>query len=111
VNDGLANPPTQRETPAGVPIIAGPGSTYTTYATPTMVMHQGGAVTFINADFQQHDVVADEENGEGVPLFSTPVIGAGQYEPVDGAEKLEAGRSYGFYCSIHPGMRGTLTVR
>jgi plastocyanin len=30
---------------------------------------------------------------------------------VEGVEKLQSGKSYAFFCSVHPGMRGTLIVQ
>ena len=30
---------------------------------------------------------------------------------VEGLDQVKAGQSYGFFCSIHQGMRGTLVVR
>ena len=88
---------------SGTPIIAGPGAVATTYATPTVTVQQGGSATFTNLDVPQHDVRAD--NGS----FSTPLIGTGQSAPVEGVEVLAPG-AYGFYCSLHPNMTGTLQV-
>lgn len=59
----------------------------------------------------QHDVVAEDAGPDGMPLFRTPLIGTGQSAPVEGLDRVESGRSYGFFCSLHTNMRGTLTVR
>jgi plastocyanin len=40
-----------------------------------------------------------------------PLIGLGQTAPVEGTDRLTAGKTYAFFCSIHPGMRGQLAVR
>jgi len=90
--------------PAGATVVAGPAAASTGYATPLMVMQKGGALTFANFDVVQHDVVAD--NGS----FKSKLIGLAETAPVEGAEKLDIG-SYGFFCSVHPGMRGTLQVQ
>jgi hypothetical protein len=93
---------------AGPTIIAGPGAVATTYATPVMASPTGSLVSFVNNDLPQHDVTAvDLSNGR--PLFQSKLIGIGEVAPVSGTDKLKAG-SYAFYCSIHPGMRGTLVV-
>jgi plastocyanin len=76
-----------------------------------MVTQKGGPLQFINLDVVQHDVVADRAGPDGRPLFRTPLIGTGQSAAVEGLDRVESGQSYPFYCSLHPGMRGTLSVR
>jgi polyvinyl alcohol dehydrogenase (cytochrome) len=94
----------------GTAILAGPGAASTTYATPVMVTQVGGPVSFSNFDLPQHDVVSDARTATG-PLFSSPRSGIGEVVPVQGLQRVQSGRQYGFYCSLHPGMRGTLIVR
>jgi outer membrane protein assembly factor BamB len=88
----------------GTPILAGPGSFAVNYLTPVAIVQQGGAVTYVNLDLAQHDVVSTEPG-----LFRTDLISTGQTTTVAGVEDLDAG-SYGFYCTLHPNMRGTLRV-
>jgi outer membrane protein assembly factor BamB len=88
---------------AGTPIVSGPGAFLTNYATPVVTVQQGGSVTYTNLDAAQHDVLSVDG------LFGTPLIGAGQQVPVSGVEALPPG-SYGFYCSLHANMQGTLSV-
>jgi plastocyanin len=59
----------------------------------------------------QHDVTATDKGPDGRPLFQSKLIGLGETATVDRAEKLQSGRSYSFYCSLHPGMKGTLAVQ
>jgi plastocyanin len=66
-------------------------------------MKQGGSLTFTNLDVPQHDV--QSEDG----AFTSPLIGAGQSTPVTGVETLPPG-NYGFFCSLHRNMTGTLQV-
>ena len=96
--------------PAGPSIAAGPGAASVGYATPVMVTQVGGPLSFLNLDVVQHDVVAEEKGPDGRPVFSTKLIGLGETAPVEGLDKVQAGGSYPFYCSLHPGMRGTLSV-
>ena len=70
---------------------------------------QGEKVTFTNADTVSHDVTAGTKGADGNPLFASDKIGAGQSAAVAGAEYLTTG-SYAYICSIHPGMKGTITV-
>jgi polyvinyl alcohol dehydrogenase (cytochrome) len=97
--------------PAGTAIVAVPGSTYSSYATPAMVTQVGGPLSFVNLDLPQHDVVSDALGAKGRPLFASRAGGLGQVVPVEGLERVRPGHTYAFHCSIHPGMRGTLIVR
>lgn len=74
-----------------------------------VTMDQGEALTFMNADVNNHDVTADTAGSDGKPLFASPTIGTGQTAAVAGAEYLTTG-SYKFHCSLHPFMTGNLTV-
>lgn len=62
----------------------------------------GERVTFANRDVSVHDVV-----GEG---FRAQRTDPGRNAPVEGADKLAAGR-HAFVCSLHSNMKGTLVVR
>jgi plastocyanin len=99
------------DAPAGPAVVAGPGSSGVGYLTPVMTTQKGGPLQFINLDVVQHDVVANDLGPDGRPLFHTPLIGTGASAAVEGLENVEAGRSYGFFCSLHTNMRGTLSVR
>jgi plastocyanin len=96
---------------AGSAVLAGPGAASTTYATPAMVTQSGGSLSFANLDVAQHDVVSVEKGPGDKPLFQSPLIGFGQTAAVEGTDRLAAGKTYEFFCSIHPGMRGQLIVR
>jgi polyvinyl alcohol dehydrogenase (cytochrome) len=95
---------------AGPTIVAGPGAYLTTYATPVMVAEVGGTLSFMSNDLPLHDVVSVDKAADGTALFSSPLVGLGQSAAVSGMNRVEAGKTYAFFCSIHPGMRGTLVV-
>ena len=69
---------------------------------------QGARLTFANPDAAPHNVVSEASNRNG-PLFSSATITTGQSADVKGVERL-APSTYTFLCTLHPGMRGTLTV-
>jgi plastocyanin len=94
----------------GATILAGPGGSQSGYLTTSVSVPAGGSATFTNYDIVQHDVTADEPGSDGGPLFHTPLIGLGQSAPVAGLGQVQPGRAYGFFCSLHANMRGTLTV-
>jgi plastocyanin len=90
------------------------------------VVTPSSLLTYVNLDEGvYHDVVAleatrpagsapwcaDPRFADGCPLFYTPLIegGAGSTTPVKGLARAEAG-DYAFFCTIHPTMRGTITV-
>ena len=44
------------------------------------------------------------------PVFWTPLLGLGETTELKGLQNTQPGRTYTFYCSLHPGMRGSLAV-
>jgi polyvinyl alcohol dehydrogenase (cytochrome) len=92
-------------------IVAGPGAYATSYATPAVTTSPGGPVSFVNFDIAQHDVVANDKGPDGQPLFRSKLASFNETAPVEGLDRVESGRSYGFFCSLHPGMHGQLVVR
>jgi polyvinyl alcohol dehydrogenase (cytochrome) len=106
-------PPSVPPLPDGSPgpvIVAGPGATSSNYATPAMVARVGGPLTFANSDIAQHDVTSVARRPDNSPLFRSPLVGLGQTAAVTGLADTVAGQTYAFYCSIHPGMKGTLAI-
>lgn len=79
-----------------------------TFVPANVTMAAGSKVTFTNADVAPHNVIADAIGKSG-PLFASSTVTAGQSAEVKGAASLTAG-AYTFHCSVHPNMRGSLTV-
>jgi plastocyanin len=82
------------------------------YASTSVTMDQGEAVTFQNSDTSgaKHDVRSDKFGSDGkTPLFKSDLTDQGKTNPVDGVQYLTTG-DYAFHCSIHPFMMGTLHV-
>jgi len=106
-------------------VLSGPEGQEYGYLTPVVVTRQGGPVSYTNIDIVRHNVVqdvrADHVHGPSTaswcrqfrkrqcPLFWTPLIGLGQSTSVRGLGHTKPG-TYSFYCTIHPGMKGTLVV-
>jgi plastocyanin len=88
----------------GATIVAGPLAAAAGYLTKKPVILQGQKVKFTNLDIAVHDVRSTSG------LFSSALVGLGKSTQVNGTTALSPGK-YGFYCSIHPNMTGTLTVR
>jgi plastocyanin len=84
-----------------------------------------GKVLYTNLDVVRHDVVQDPRtdglasNGKDpwckrfkgkCPVFWTPLLGLGETTELKGLKNTQPGKTYTFYCSLHPGMRGSLAV-
>ena len=81
------------------------------YVPPTVVVDRGGTLAYTNADIAAHNVVADDEGPDGQPLFSSGAPQSATTGPRDvaGVSDLAPG-DYGFFCTLHPSMHGTLKV-
>ena len=103
----LPEPPGGGGGPAlGSLIATGPGAASYGYLTPVMVTQVGGPVNYTNGDIARHDVVSSEPG-----LFRSALASTGQTVPVEGLENVESGKTYEFFCSLHPNMKGQLIVR
>jgi hypothetical protein len=58
-----------------------------------MVTRPGGPLSFANIDVVQHDVVSVDPGPDGRPLFRTKLIGLAETAPVEGLDRVQAGRS------------------
>jgi polyvinyl alcohol dehydrogenase (cytochrome) len=103
---GLPNLPPLPSVGAGLTVLAGPGAASTTYLTPLVVVRAGDEhLNFVNLDLAPHNVVHDAPT----PLFSSGgVIGLGQSDQVEFFTHLESGKTYDFFCTLHPGMFGKI---
>jgi outer membrane protein assembly factor BamB/plastocyanin len=93
----------------GPTIFAGPGAQTTGYVTPVMSTRKGGPLNFANGDVAQHDVTAAKLGPDGLPLFRSRRVNNQELAAVEGLDRTEPG-TYEFFCSLHPGMKGTLQV-
>ncbi len=109
-------------------VVAGPFAESAGYATPSVTIETGGRVSLTNFDSVLHDVVHDAEadgfggpenmpwcdqghHSEGpCPVFWSPLIDAGQTTGVWGLRNVQPGVTYSFFCTLHHGMTGSLTV-
>ena len=99
---GLPPPPSVGN---GFTAVAGPGAYSTTYLTPIVLVQAGSEkLNFLNLDLQRHNVVSKDG------LFDSDLAGLGQTVPVRFASHLTAGKTYAFYCTLHPGMFGQIVA-
>ena len=91
-----------------------PQSTTLGYFPSSVTIGAGEAVTYTNYDVVTHDITSVKtirRRNQLKPLFSTALIGFADSAPVRGIGRLRSGRTYDFYCSLHPSMEGKLRVR
>ena len=107
--------------------VTGPGGFAAGFLPPIVVIAEGEGVSYTNADIAPHNFIAEDafvakkrekkskwcssfDKGR-CPLFWSPTITAGESTEVLGLEAVRSGDQYAFFCSVHPGMKGTLIVR
>lgn len=107
--------------------VTGPGGFVAGFVPPVVVVAEGEGITYANADVAPHNFIAEDafrskklarqakwcsayDKGR-CPLFWSETINAGETTEVLGLEAVKAGEQYAFFCSVHPGMKGTLIVR
>jgi plastocyanin len=116
---GAQSPPKQQA-------VSGPGGQFYGYLTPVVVVAKRGKLAYSNVDIVQHDFVHDAR-ADGVygpkrkpwcdsfprrkcPVFWSKRAGLGQTVPVKGLGSVKKGKTYTFYCTLHPSMIGRLIV-
>jgi spore coat protein A, manganese oxidase len=78
------------------------------FQTKAVSMATGGTLNVRNNATIRHTVTSDLRGSDGKPLFNVTVE-PGATVSIPAAADLVAG-AYPFHCSIHPTMRGTLTI-
>jgi plastocyanin len=94
--------------PTSATIIISKGAQTHGYTTKVVTISQGGTLSVLNRDTQEHTVTADAVNRNDVPLFDK-YVEPGTETTIAAASKLAAGR-YTFHCRFHAAMIGTLIV-
>ena len=81
------------------------------YAPDSLPVSKGDVITVTNEDAQPHTVTSGSgpEDANAAQLFDTSIIMAGESGEIDTAS-LEAGE-YQYYCTVHPFMKGLITVQ
>ena len=107
--------------------VTGPGGFVAGFLPPVVVVAPGEGITYTNADIAPHNFIALDAfltkkqakkakwcsgyDAGKCPVFWSETITLGESTEVLGLENVVSGKTYGFYCSLHPGMKGTLVVR
>jgi amicyanin len=102
-------PPASTTTPATT-VPAGNTVTIQNFAfsPPTMTVSQGTTVTWVNKDSADHRIINDASgsNAEGA-IFTSPILPQG----ASYSFTFNIPGTYPYHCTIHPSMKGTITVR
>ena len=115
-----ANTGSSSSAPAGPAASAGPSLSIPTgastpgnpsYAPDTLTVAKGDVITVTNDDTVPHTVTSGDgpQDPNSAKLFDTSIIMAGETAQIETAS-LEAD-NYAFYCTVHPFMKGTITVQ
>jgi plastocyanin len=75
-----------------------------TYQPAEMTVSVGTTVTWVNEDSFDHTITAGTR-GEPSGLFDATVAAGGNF-----SYTFEEAGTYDYYCTIHPGMNGTIIV-
>ena len=80
------------------------------YAPETLTVKKGDAINVVNDDNAPHTATSGTgpEDPNSAQSFDTSLIMAGQSAEID-TSTLDAG-DYPYYCTVHPFMKGTITV-
>ena len=108
---------------AAATVVAGPVAETFGFAGPAAVTTVGGPLVLVNADpGVPHNVWSDAKRPKSsaswctafakgqCPLFWSETISGGETADVLGLERTVSGTQYTYFCSVHPGMQGTLLV-
>jgi len=92
--------------PAGA---ATPGNP--SYAPDTLTVKKGDVITVTNDDTAPHTATSGTgpEDPNSAKLFDTSIIMAGDKAQIN-TDSLEPG-DYDYHCTVHPFMKGTITVQ
>jgi hypothetical protein len=81
------------------------------YVTPTIVLVEGGDLSFTNLGISFHTLTSTEVDEDDKPLFDSGLVGFASVVDVAGASRLTATLDgYEFFCWLQPWMRGRLIV-
>jgi glucose/arabinose dehydrogenase len=79
------------------------------YAPADLSIARGDTVDYVNLDPVPHNITSERGTATGELLFASDTINAGERAAVRGVDKLKPG-TYGYFCTLHEQMRGTITV-
>jgi plastocyanin len=81
------------------------------YAPDTLTVKRGDVITVTNDDTAPHTATSGSgpEDPNSAQLFDTSIIMAGDTAQID-TNSLEPG-DYAYHCTVHPFMKGTITVQ
>jgi len=81
------------------------------YAPDTLTVKKGDVITVTNDDTAPHTATSGSgpEDPNSAQLFDTSIMMAGDTAQIDTASLEPA--DYAYYCTVHPFMKGTITVQ
>lgn len=109
-SDGASAPAAASGTAISIPVGAATAGN-PSYVPDKITVSKGDVITVTNKDDAPHTATSGTgpEDPNSAKLFDTSLIMAGESADIDTAT-LEAG-DYDFHCTVHPFMKGTITVQ
>ena len=81
------------------------------YNPTTRTVTGGTTVTWTNSASIDHNVTWDNDAGRNAALAGDGTGDIASFNSASHTRLFNAAGTYGFHCTIHPGMNGTLTVQ
>ena len=104
---GVSPPPPPPTCPANTFCLSGA----TAYSPTTRTVASGTTVTWTNSSTVDHNVTWDNDAGRNAALAGDGTGDIASFNSASHTRLFNAAGTYGFHCTIHPGMNGTLTVQ
>lgn len=80
------------------------------FHSPVVIVPEGSTLALAQVDpARLHDLASSDRTPEGRLFGTEDVLTFGETATVLGVDALPVGE-YGFFCSVHPSMKGTLQV-
>ena len=95
--------------PASGVVVTPPGGVSTGFLPPQVVLPQGSSLDLVNADTVPHNIICNDRDADRRPVCRSGFASTGGTAAVEGVSALPPG-AYDFFCGLHPGMTGTLTI-
>ncbi len=82
-----------------------------TFSPKTLTVTVGSTVTWLNNSGSLHNIVWNDATGRNAALAGDDSGDIGSFSSGSHTRLFNAAGTYGFQCTLHPGMTGTLTVQ
>ena len=104
-------PPPPPPPPPSCPANTFCATTSNKFSPTTLTVPTGTTVTWQNDTGVTHNVVWDDANGQNAAAAGDGTGNIGSFSTGSHTRMMTTAGTFGFHCTIHPGMNGSLTVQ